>query len=83
MALMLTLTSMANTACPQQLRLQLVASASCVENMDGMDMKVEMKAADHQERNPSELPDEVLPGVALLWHWILHFCQSFRLVFDQ
>ena len=60
-----------------------MASASCVKDMNGMDIEVEMKAADHQEGSPSELPDGVLAGVALLRHWILQFCKSLRLVSDQ
>jgi hypothetical protein len=67
----------------QQLRLRLVASASCVEDMDGMDMEVEMKTADLQEGSPSEHLDEVLPGIALPRHWILQFRQSCQLVLGQ
>ncbi len=67
----------------QQLRLRQVASASCVEDMDGMDMEVEMKTADHQEESPSEHLDEVLPRIVLARHWILQFRQSCHHVLDQ
>ena len=64
-------------------RQRLAACASCVEDMDNMDVDVEKEVADHQEGSPSEPHEEALPWIVLPRSWSQQLCQCCHFVLDQ